>query len=243
MKFVPTLAALLLGLVSLGTNASAAPILVYNFKLTGNKTTYFYNPNLALESMPSKSTATQLLLRDIATKRSVEIDTNTANGSKNYRINFPGSDWSTIPTTTYADRVKIFEYPANTLIKTPGVQLERIVRYTADKSNFLSFIAGPQSALKLSNSPNIILAPKSMTGVSHFWGTDFVSDTSWGYPGQRFQLNPETVTFTFNQTYSNAANIADSTDTATPTNVTPGTLPYAAYRITRLLNRAGYTRN
>jgi hypothetical protein len=218
--------------------ANAAPVIVYNFKLVGNQTTYFHNPLFALEFSAQKPLATQVILRDVATKRSVEIDTNVSGNQKFYRISVGRKsngdvNWPNVVTTSYAERTRLLDTNIGGVFRG-GVQVERISRFNPDTSNFLSFIVGTLSAIKV--SPTITaVAPKTMTGTSHYWATEYLDDTGAGIPGQRYQINPETATFSYNTAYSAAVNVADPRDTATPTDITPGSLPYAAYRVVQRL--------
>jgi hypothetical protein len=227
--------------------ATAAPILVYSFSLSSTRTTYFYNPIVPLSYALQKPVSTQFVLRDVGSQTNTEIDTLVSGKTKLYRINFQtdaaetAKDWSKVSVASYADRVKLLTYPAGSLIKTPPVHIEIIRRYTEDTSAFVSFIAGNIGTVKLVKANTSVKAPVSLTGNSHYWGTEFIDPTFTNlFPGQRIQVTPETAVYKLSQPYSEAVNVADPTDTSTPASLVPGTLAYASYRMEVILRKAGY---
>ncbi len=246
----------LLALGLAGISAQAAPILVYSFTLTGTKPIYFHTPlidpatnkQLPLIYSVQKTAASQQILRDVANQTSVEIDTRIASGTKLYRISFnPASagttnpvDWTKVLNSSYASRVKLLSYPAGSTITTPGVHIEQIVRHTPNLSSFVSFTTGKEAVIRIlkSTPPATVKAPLVITGSSNFWQMDWPDPNTTNYiPGTRVQTNPETATYKFSQTYTESVNSPDPTD---PTTLTPGTLPYAAYRMVKILRKLGY---
>jgi hypothetical protein len=239
-------------LLSTGSVVLAEPLLVYTLAENSAGQLYFHNPAKPMILRQAKVVATTFVIRDIdpEIREEFSIQTAVVGASKFYLLPLAtAGDFTTVVSNYYQEESRFLSFANN--LPSVGVEM-RNHHENGDGRALTSSLLGRDTIFTLAkpttvNPKNLITvtAPKTFSLSGRMIYERNVTATSperISFPNDGEAITNLKIggTMTLSTTYSTAVNNPDAKDTATPASLTPGTLPYAAYRMKKLLEAAKY---